>query len=407
MKIAAPEQAWLGMGPFVPLILLFGLLVALAQGCSNRDREANTGSGSDAVGQILSDDKPPYRVPWRLTQDLSVGVARGDDHYVLRTPRCLAVMNSGAMVVLDDRPLELRVYDASGNFVRSFGQPGPGPIDLHFRGTKKLLLFAVSPDQFEYWAGWPPLRQRWNLNGELEDVKSFPRDHPIHEFGLPYQYWRTPDRMYAQIPNNMMKNPADSRTTLMVLTGLTGSEQMKVIEIPAFNWATLGDLRIPVGMAEAESDYTLSARYLVTHDGRIFASKINEDWVHEYDPAVTGDEVRRFRLALDKPMTLADSDVAPDDRGRKWWQENTWQAALAEGPDGQVWVQRTFEPSENGTWPTDVFSADRHFLGRLELAFEPRTMKIKNSRLYGFGFGREGQPVLLRYQYQPVGTHAP
>lgn len=406
MKIATPEHKWLGVGTSVRFILLFGLLVALAQGCFNRNRSSDAGSDSDAVQQILSEDKPPYRVPWRLTQDLSVGTARGDDHFVLRVPRCLAVMSSGTMVVLDDRPVELRVYDAAGKFVRSFGQPGPGPVDLHLGGTNQMLLFTVSPVQFEYWADWPPLRQRWNLNGELEDVKSFPGDHPIQKVGLPYRYWRTEDRMYAQIPNGMMKTPKHSHTELIVLTSWTGSEPMKVIEIPTFDWATLGDLRIPVGMAESESDYALSARHLVTHYGRIFVSKTAEDWIHEYDP-VTGDEVRRFRLALDKPMTLAASDVAPDDRGGKWWQENTWQAVLAEGPDGQVWVQRTFEPSENGTWPTDVFAADGHFLGRLELAFEPRTMKITNDRLYGFGFGQEGQPVLLRYQYRPSASPAP
>lgn len=385
---------------FASIGLLAVISLLLATGCQGESERQPAIQLSDGVVGIVADSDSPHPIPWLLEREIEVGVPDGDEDYVLRVPRALAVLEGGIVVILDDRPLQLRLYDQEGQFLRSFGQPGQGPADLSFRGTNTTVLRSTGPDRFEYWRGWPPVRQSWSLQGELLSVKSMPAEHPIGSLGRPYHLGTSGDHLWAVIPNNSVKEKRDSPTALVVLSDWFARESMQVVEVPEFDWTSLGDLRISVGKAQAESANTPMARYLVTRAGRIYASGIAEDWVHEYDPN-TGRELRRFRLEMDRPFTILDSDVYPGDEGGRWWKENTWQAALTEGPAGQVWIQRTFEPVRDGKWPTDVFTSDGEYLGRLDTPFEPRTMNILGNQIFGFGFGAEGHPILVRCSYRP------
>lgn len=66
---------------------------------------------------------------WRLTEDLRVGSVDGEGPDVFSEISSLsfAVADDGRMFVLDGRASEVRVFDASGNHVLSFGRPGGGP----------------------------------------------------------------------------------------------------------------------------------------------------------------------------------------------------------------------------------------------------------------------------------------
>jgi len=66
---------------------------------------------------------------WTLSPEpiLDIGVVEGDPEYLLSGVEDVARRPDGQVVVVNRRPLEIRVYDGEGRFLRSVGQEGEGP----------------------------------------------------------------------------------------------------------------------------------------------------------------------------------------------------------------------------------------------------------------------------------------
>jgi 6-bladed beta-propeller len=77
-------------------------------------------------------DVPPYRSVGEY--DLQIGEIDGAPEYAFSRIVDLALLDDGSIMVSDGVASELRVYDASGAFLRAIGQPGEGPGE-----------FAVAP----------------------------------------------------------------------------------------------------------------------------------------------------------------------------------------------------------------------------------------------------------------------
>jgi hypothetical protein len=67
---------------------------------------------------------------WELVEDLRIGEAEGDPSYLFGRVAGVEVDDEGTIYVLDGQAREVKVYDASGTFLRSFGRPGEGPGEL-------------------------------------------------------------------------------------------------------------------------------------------------------------------------------------------------------------------------------------------------------------------------------------
>ncbi len=380
------------------------LLLAGLNGCSGRAPHVEETLEGDSVRVVLTRVEPPYPVPWRLEQDLSIGQAYGDEDYMLGAPWTFTVMDDGTLAILESKPLCFKLYGPDGRFLRTFAQAGDGPGDLQFRGTSTSILMTDPSGNLAYWSGWPIRRQVWDREGRLLQVDTMSQDHPLVEKGRPYFSGPLGDRVFAFFVHWGTTPGSHS----FWRSGWHGEDPVQLFSVAPFNWEALGAERTLIGFAQAASDYTPMERLLVTRSGKIYFSAMDEDWVREYE-AATGRQVLRFRLAVDVPEAISEADVEQMRTkvgkqvgdGLAWWKDHFWAHYLAEGPDGEIWVQRTGGQNADGVWPTDVFTSGGRFRGRLFLPFAPSRMKVIGRTLYALGEGEEAQPVLARYRLRP------
>ena len=82
---------------------------------------------------------------WRFAPEpiVSIGAAEGEEPYLLSRVQAAGRLESGEILVADGQTRELRVFDDSGRFLRSFGGPGEGPGEFRYW----MMLSAVHNDR--------------------------------------------------------------------------------------------------------------------------------------------------------------------------------------------------------------------------------------------------------------------
>ena len=119
--------------------LALATLAALA--CQSDDSTAS-GSGAqlrDSAGiRIVENARPPEgsRLDWRIGPEpaLSIGELEGEEAYMLQLASDAVKLTDGRIVVVNRGSLQLRVYDAVGTHLATWGGRGLGPgefTDLH------------------------------------------------------------------------------------------------------------------------------------------------------------------------------------------------------------------------------------------------------------------------------------
>jgi len=66
-----------------------------------------------------------------LKEELAIGGAEAQGNNALVVVRSLAVDDAENIYLLDEKDIQIKVFDKNGNFIRKFGQRGQGPGDLN------------------------------------------------------------------------------------------------------------------------------------------------------------------------------------------------------------------------------------------------------------------------------------
>ncbi len=395
------------------------LIVAFATtltSCSIRDPYLVEGIGADGVREVVSIAPEPLPAPWRLIEDLRIGIDYGEEGEMLRWPRNFIIMEDGTHVVLDDRPLQIRIFDADGVFIRAFGEQGQGPADFLRYIDQRNLLLATEPEQFELWTGWPLRRQTWDTSGRLHSVVSLGSDHPWMDRRVPAAIRVFDKTLFALAITTIDPQPEYRERLVHVLRSDwsgTGTDSLGVYHHEM--------MPIELGVFWEGTGMGAFDQLLVTSSGRLFITTFDQDWVRELNPA-TGEELVRFRWEHE-PDTYTGARLeerwGPDTDRRVadalvWFEERVSLMYIGEGPDEEIWVQRTvkniFQPGQanlimpdpENIIPTDVFSSSGAYRGRMELPFEARTQKLFGEYLYAISRTTGGAPVLIRYRLEAV-----
>ncbi|MFC1628008.1 hypothetical protein ACFL3H_02695 [Gemmatimonadota bacterium] len=385
------------------------VVVSITVACSTTEN-ANISETMDGVVRVVVSHAPePLQAPWKLDEEVAIGVDYGDEAYMLRNPWGIAVMENGTHVVLDSNPLQLRLYDPEGAFIREFGQPGDGPGDLEFRGSYISTLIADGTDRFEYITRWPPRIQIWSIEGRLIKEESLPGTHPFVQGSRPRKFkpFRSGFLGVINLYERQENGPTLTQTYLIqsdwkgsytdTLASITGSIDMPPI----------------AGMAQASMDYTPEDQYLFTSTGQIYYSGMTEDWIREFDPE-RGSEIMRFRWEHDADAIPESMVTEYRDRfgeqlaeGIAWMRERVFMIYLAEGPEGEIWVQRTGSADDEGLYTTDIFHSDGVYRGRMRLPFSVSSQVVRGKRLYAISSTEGGAPALIRYRLTPAQQEPP
>lgn len=366
---------------------------------------SDSGEGTGTIPrEIVSRAPDPLPAPWRLIPEFSIGVDYGDENYMLRSPWLFTILDNGTHVVLDNSPLQLRIYDSEGVFRQAFGSPGGGPGDLVFSGTNRTILQPAGMDRFKLWSNWPLRVQTWTVEGSLEDIQTIPQDHPLMRGRRPYVLRLLGSDLFGTFDYyQRLETGETEKTTYLIASSLTGSRCDTL-----FTTKDLYEMPMGAGMAQAAMDHPPDDAYLVTRSGKIYYSRMTEDWIHEVDTAGRG-ILLRFRWEHEPdsiPESLVEEFTGKFGKdlgeGAAWLRENVYLLHLAEGPDGEIWVQRTGEPDQDGSYPTDVFGRDGTYRGRILLPFEPRLQFIEGRKLYAIGKTEGDAPALIKYRMEPA-----
>lgn len=103
-----------------------------------------------AAAGLLLGAAAPQPATWRLVQTLRVGTADGPGPYAFSLQLAIAARTNGALYVLDRANHQVRVFDARGRHIRTFGGEGAGPGEFLAAATAGWLadtLWVSDPVQ--------------------------------------------------------------------------------------------------------------------------------------------------------------------------------------------------------------------------------------------------------------------
>lgn len=391
------------------------LALLLVTGCSPDGAGSGDWAGTvyDSAGVSVvenpSDGVWTPRTAWRLEEDLRIGAVDGDSVRQFGSIPGIAVDPAGRIYVLDRGAGEVRIFDPTGQFIRSTGRPGEGPGEL---SAASAVLLGRGDTILV-----PDLRnqrvQRFLADGS--DAGSFQlslRD------GIPLEWGPRPDgRVLEQIRTLPMTEDDVSRVLVLVLAGngeiadtlaaMRAGEAMHIVNgeprMTVFGaepmWTPLSNGGIAIGR---NSEYSLR---ILAPDGRLETlSRM------PYERRVFGDaDRRRLQDLLRRHFEGRGPDRARMIQSMSYAAHYPVFARLFGGPRGSVWVQHArdvpslelddmarFDVRALGAARWDVLDREGRFLGTLDTpaGFDP--MVADDEAVYGIDHDELGVEYVVR-----------
>ena len=354
----------------------------LLAACGGAGKDARAFAVRDSAGiRIVENAGPAWTrgQAWRVDDEplTAVGVAEGDAHYQFGIVGDAVRLGDGTLVVSDAQANELRVFDATGRWVRTLGRQGSGPGE--FSGL--WSLFLLPGDSVAAYDGLAGRVTVFAPSGTLaRTVTLQPLDGRLPP--KPLGVLGDGTMVVAPAYNPIFSASAKpSRDTLPLARysadgaqgaslGRIAAEEM--VTIVAGSGANRSATRGPVPFGRGTFVAAAGTRLLIGDNAR-------------YELAEHGADGRLLRLArrtVDaEPVTDADRAAwaesqhgSTGDRFRQLRERLVAATPFPEhkapfagvrlDPAGNAWVQR--HPAPGAATPWDVFGPDGRFLGTVD-----------------------------------------
>jgi hypothetical protein len=358
----------------------------LGGGCSADQRAADVSVTDSAGVRIVSSDLPEWREgeEWRLGAEpvLAIGEPAASPEEEFNGIRRVLSLRDGSIVVASMRqPPALRIYDASGAYVRTIGREGAGPgefravWDVWFAGSDTLVVFDPGVSRVSYFGTDGSLLGSVNLlqpEGRTAGLGAVP-------------WARFSDGTFLMRPNRFLPDSADGPGRSSVHAVRVRDDGSVVDTVGFFPEADF--VISPSGGPRQPRFGKLAVIYV--HGTSIYRGMGDDFTIDEWD--VTGRKVRSIRRRHEpRPVTQPlvdalrahDVEAAPparQDAIRRDYDErprvdvlpafgNTWLLDA----DGNLWVQDFLTAVDTASRWT-VFAADGRWLGEvpIPIAFRP------------------------------------
>lgn len=338
---------------------------------------------------------------WRAVEDLRIGSADGGGPDMLAMPIDVEEDAAGRIYILDGQALEIRVFDAAGRHVRSFGGQGAGPGELRQplgmtwgpRGELWVADFAnarysVFDTAGTFLRSYPrhdnSLRMPWpgvvDGSGRLYDTRSSERDGQRVEVLLRY------DPSVSRADAFALPQRREQQFEVRNATG-TLRNSIPVPFSPRVEWALAPDGRVWSGASER---YRLEQREA---DGRLLRTterpytpvkveraELDSIPLRHQDFIQRGGKIDLAAVPKEKPAFIS---IQVDDRG-------------------YLWVRPSAPPAQPTT-AFDVFEPAGVYLGRVQLPMQvPEFMPIfvHGAHVYSVTMTEEGVPQVVRFRLE-------
>lgn len=325
---------------------------------------------------VRNPKEPIYRTPiLELKEDLTLGGAEAQGNFAFSQVVSVVVDDTGTIYVLDLQASHIKVFDATGHYLRTIGRGGQGPGELEF--PMSLSLNRTS--------------------GELAVQ--------LQSRGM--VFFRTDGTFLRQLPlkGRSGGSRVDSRGQIYVIEfvlagdnsryatkklGTDGAVLATISETPAP--AVKGGMGgnkvqafVPFPYILIDRDDRLIYGYPETYDIQFYGpadAKALRRISRKYDPvAVTEEEKERIRQA-----GMKIDYVFPKNHSA---YKRFFLSDL-----GHLFVQ-TWEKADGGKFLHDVFDADGRFIGRIPL--KPSGIEILKGKYYALEEDDDGFQYVRRY----------
>jgi sugar lactone lactonase YvrE len=338
---------------------------------------------------------------WRVVEDLRIGTADGGGPDMLAMPMDVEEDAAGRIYVLDGQALEVRVFDAAGRHVRSFGGQGGGPGELRQpigmtwgpKGELWVADFANARYSVFDTTG-TFLRSYVRHNNSIQ----MPWPGVVDDSGRLYDTRRT-ERGGEEVDVLLRYDPAVSQAETFALphprvqqfeVRNAASRLRNSIPVPfspRVEWTLAPDGRIWSGASER---YRLEQREV---DGRLLRiterpytpvkverAELDSIPIWHQDFIRRGGKIDMAAVPKEKPAFVS---IQVDDRG-------------------YLWVRPSAPPAQQST-AFDIFEPAGVYLGRVELPIQvPQFMPIfiHGNHVYTAVHSELGVPQVVRFRLE-------
>jgi len=384
-----------------PALVVAVLPIAVALACSTPRRDGSwtgttdtTASGAVVVrnaGRGVWDSASA----WRLVEELRIGSADDSGPGALSNPRALEVDAAGRIYVIENQPMELRVYAPDGHYLRTLMRTGSGPGEV-----QQAIGLA------------------WDTAGHLWVVDQQNARYTVFDTaGASLAEHRRPVSGFF----TWQWAGTITRTgEILEITGARRTDEFRQVAVRLDSTLTATDtLQLPYWKGPAFEIHRggMSARYSVPFapslmwrlDPRGYIWSSITDRYRIVQQSLRGDTVRIIERDVEPvPVAAAEKDsgiarLGPFvqqggvvDRSRipdvKPPIERLWLDDL-----GYLWTQRSQTEGARSTL-LDVFDPDGRYLGEVRAPLALQIVLIRSATLYATATGEDDVPVILRFR---------
>lgn len=324
--------------------------------------------------QVVKNPKEPIYKPdvFSFEEDLRIG-KEGDNKYMFSQIRDIAVDGQENIYVADDKEINIKVYDKSGQYLRTIGRQGQGPGEI----GRPYGIQVVNDRELMVHDGKNRRVHYFSLEGEfLRDIK----------FGLLWhsKLYTASNKYYYAIV--WLSEPPNSRMELMKLDA-------ELNKLETIGIMTMSDPPQPIELFRPEITYKIMHNdcllygYPEDYELQIFSpeGKLIKKITRKYDPIPVSDEDRQ----------RAEKDFGPD---RKLIFKKYRPAYVEFLTDDQGWIYVWFSGMlEKGQKINyDVFDAEGKYLTKIQLPFRPHIWN--KGKIYTIEEDEEGFHIVKRYK---------
>lgn len=336
---------------------------------------------------------------WRVVEEVRIGAEEGDGPEVFGRLGAMATDPAGRIWVMESKEQVLKVFDATGAFVRAIGRKGGGPGEF-----ANVAGVAALPDGRMLTLDHQNARISW-----FDTAGTFLSSLPV---SAGYQVFPWPGRVLGDGSFYDISLAPAGRSGMALVRYDTTLTPVDTLLPPVWQGET-NSFRLsgPGGQVRILSDvpYSPGLLWRLGPDGTIwFVHTGDYEFFHL---ARNGDTTRKVTKPHEVvPVTSADKDRAVAnlawftnqggkvDRGRIPDTKPAVQD-FAVTEDGYLWVQATTADTTRNGRIFDIFDPEGRFLGVVELPFRlnlsPRPV-IGSERLIGVTQNEDGVQFLVR-----------
>lgn len=361
------------------LLAGLGLMVFIATTVAAAAAQAKWKGSITKEGEVTvvkNPKEPLYNTPvLELREELSIGGPDAQGDAAFGPTRSVVVDDSGAVYVLDQQDADVKVFNASGKYLRTIGRKGQGPGELEFPMTLSLD------------------RAKGELVVQLQSR------------GL--VFFKTDGTYLRQLSLKGLisgRGRVDSRGQIYILEialDETGSRYVtKKLAPDASLLAVIGETPAPAGPGNRVRAFLPVPYFLIDREDRFVYGLPESYEVRIYGPA-EAKALRKITRAYDPVAVTAEEraererDVPPGMKADFDFPKNhSAYTRFFLSDAGHIFVQ-TWEMTKDGRSIHDVFDAEGRFIGRLPL--KPSGVEILKGKYYALEEDEEGYPYIKRY----------